>query len=138
MSSVSGTLKTSGVSTSSSSATPGPTEPTRPSSPKGPPETVKYITATSGPSVSAEDRRIQLQVYAAASDSANWSCSSVALPGRSSRSDASALTTSWDRRSGVPGELTWRSRAAVDRSRHQGGGRPPVEREPAGQALVQP
>src|SRR2546422_8388083 len=69
MSRVSGTLKRSGVSTSSSSATPGPTEPTRPSSPKGPPETVKYITATSGPSVSVEDRRIELQVYAAASRS---------------------------------------------------------------------
>src|SRR2546427_1629596 len=56
MSSVSGTLKTTGVSTSSSSATPGPTEPTSPSSPKGPPETVKYITATSGPRVSTAGR----------------------------------------------------------------------------------
>src|SRR6266571_1469696 len=47
----SGTLYTSGVATSRSSARPGPTDPTSPSSPNGPPETVKYITATSGPSL---------------------------------------------------------------------------------------
>src|SRR2546428_7773698 len=41
-----------GVATSSSSATPGPTDPTSPSKPNGPPETVKNITATRGPSLS--------------------------------------------------------------------------------------
>src|SRR5437867_7296790 len=50
MSSASGTLYTSGVATSSRTATPGPTDPTSPSKPNGPPETVKYITATRGPS----------------------------------------------------------------------------------------
>src|SRR5207244_12529460 len=50
MSSASGTLYTSGVATSSRTATPGPTDPTSPSKPNGPPETVKNITATRGPS----------------------------------------------------------------------------------------
>src|SRR2546427_13303926 len=52
MSSASGTLYTSGVATSSRTATPGPTDPTSPSKPNGPPETVKNITATRGPSLS--------------------------------------------------------------------------------------
>src|SRR6266581_2298400 len=42
-----------GVATSRRIATPGPTDPTRPSKPNGPPETVKNITATRGPSRSA-------------------------------------------------------------------------------------
>src|SRR5438046_476944 len=42
----------SGVATSSRIATPGPTDPTSPSKPNGPPETVKNITATRGPSLS--------------------------------------------------------------------------------------
>src|SRR5256885_16303629 len=42
----------SGVVTSNRPATPGPTDPTSPSKPNGPPETVKNITATRGPSLS--------------------------------------------------------------------------------------
>src|SRR6266568_4719414 len=42
-----------GVATSRRIATPGPTDPTSPSKPNGPPETVKNITATRGPSRSA-------------------------------------------------------------------------------------
>src|SRR3989442_11819439 len=53
----SGTLYTRGVATSSTSARPGPTDPTSPSSPNGPPETVKNITATSGPSRSPPPAR---------------------------------------------------------------------------------
>src|SRR5207247_9290012 len=45
-----GTLQTSVVASGSRTATPGPTDPTSPSKPNGPPETVKYITATRGPS----------------------------------------------------------------------------------------
>src|SRR5690349_12678602 len=37
-------------------ATPGPTDPTTPSKPNGPPDTVKNITATSGPSRSRAGR----------------------------------------------------------------------------------
>src|SRR6058998_1223648 len=46
----------SGVVTSNRTATPGPTEPTSPSRPNGPPETVKNITATRGPSRNAGRR----------------------------------------------------------------------------------
>src|SRR5436309_2834888 len=50
MSSASGTPYPGGVATSSRPAPPGPTDPTSPSKPNGPPETVKNITATRGPS----------------------------------------------------------------------------------------